>query len=218
MNLSQLKDLYIVDRPLKPPSIRGIEVAFRSLESFLGKDTQVENIKLEQVIEWRHEMGKKVKAITYNSYLTQILAVFRFAKEKGFCDHHHPVLNLRKARLEKASPTIVKDEFFIAARNFLTRRAEPSEQGLFEPRWFWWCVILMLSYTGMRRRQLVELIWQDINWGKNTISLRKESSKNGKAWEIPITPPVLEVLQHMREKTSHYRTPNPLNRPEYQGG
>lgn len=201
MNLTQLVAAYQNERLLKDQTIRGINVAIRSLIRFLGRDLELDEISLDQVVQWRHEMGKSVRGITYNSYLTQILAVFRFARDQGFCDVHHPVLSLKKARVERLSPPTVKDEFFHAAEKFLTQPADPNEQGLFEPRWFWWSIILTLSYTAIRRRQLVELRWRDINWDNETIHLRKEGSKSGKAWLIPITKPQLEVLDLVKQKT-----------------
>ena len=201
MNLKQLVAAYQNERFLKNQTIRGINVACRSLIRFLGNDPELNEINLDQIVQWRHEMGKSVRGITYNSYLTQILAVFRFGRDKGFCDVHHPILSLKKTRVERLSPPTVKDEFFHAAEKFLSQPASPNEQGLFEPRWFWWSVILTLSYTAIRRRQLVELRWRDIDWENKTIHLRKEGSKSGKSWFIPITKQQLEVLDLLREKT-----------------
>jgi integrase len=201
MTLTQLVAAYQNDRPLKEQTVRGINVAFRSLIRFLGTDAEVDEINLDQIVQWRHEMGKSVRGITYNSYLTQILAVFRFAHNKGYCHVHHPILSLKKARVERLSPPTVQDEFFHTAETFLNQPAEPKDMGLFEPRWFWWSVILTLSYTAIRRRQLVELRWKDIDWKNETIHLRKEGSKSGKAWHIPITQPLLKVLLHLKMKT-----------------
>ncbi len=201
MNLAQLVNAYQKERSLKPQTIRGIQVAFRSLTRFWGEDPQVNDITLEQVVLWRHEMSKTVRSVTYNSYLTQILAVFRFGREKDFCELYHPILSLKKARTNRISPPIVKDEFFHSAQRFLSKPAEPEELGLFEPRWFWWLVILTLSYTAIRRRQLVELRWKDIDWRGKTISLRKESSKNGKAWAIPMTDAIHCIVDLLKDKT-----------------
>lgn len=201
MNLTQLIAAYQSERLLKDQTIRGINVAFRSLIRFLGKDPELDDINLELIVQWRHEMGQSVRGITYNSYLTQILAVFRFARDQGFCDSRHPILCLKKARVERLSPPTVKDEFFHAAEHFLKHPAEPEELGLFEPRWFWWLVIVTLGYTAIRRRQLVELVWNDIDWTNQTIRLRKESSKNGRAWVIPMPHAIVDVLKLLCEKT-----------------
>lgn len=200
MNLTQLVAAYQSERLLKDQTIRGINVAFRSLIRFLGKDPELNEISLDQVVQWRHEMGKSVRGITYNSYLTQILAVFRFARDQGLCGEHHPILGLRKTRVERLTPPTVNDEFFHAAEKFLSHPAGPDEQGLFEPRWFWWAVILTLSYTAIRRRQLIELRWKDIDWDSQTMHLRKEGSKSGKSWLIPITKPQLKVLGLVRQE------------------
>jgi integrase len=201
MNLTQLVAAYQSERLLKDQTIRGINVAFRSLIRFLGNDPELDEISLGHVVQWRHEMGRSVRGITYNSYLTQILAVFRFARDQGFCDVHHPVLSLRKTRVERLTPPTVNDEFFQAAERFLSCPAEHGEYGLFEPRWFWWQVIITLAHTAIRRRQLVELRWKDIDWREATINLRKESSKSGKSWIIPMTTAVVNSLTLVKDKT-----------------
>lgn len=201
MNIAELVDIYTKERVLKAQTVRGITVAFRSLTRFLTKDPQIDDIGLDQVVAWRHHIGQSVKDITYNSYLAQIQAVFRFAQIEGYCQLNHPLLSLRKARVERLTPPTVKAEFFETAEMFLTRPAEPWEKGLFEPRWFWWAVILTLSYTAIRRRQLVELRWKDIDWANQSITLRKEGSKNGKSWVIPMTDKVTETFAKIRDYT-----------------
>ena len=46
------------------------------------------------------------------------------------------------------------------------------------PRWFWRVVFRTLYFTGIRRRQLVALQWQDVNLDAREIHLRYECRKD----------------------------------------
>lgn len=65
------------------------------------------------------------------------------------------------------------------------------------PAWFWAIVIRTFYYTGIRRRQLVELRWEDINFDDATIHLRASSSKTHREWFIPIAEPLLAELENL---------------------
>lgn len=53
----------------------------------------------------------------------------------------------------------------------------------------------------MRRRQLVELLWQDVDLDRAELNLRAESSKTRREWQIPIADELLPVLHDLRERT-----------------
>ena len=65
------------------------------------------------------------------------------------------------------------------------------------PAWFWAIVIRTFYYTGIRRRQLAELKWEDINFDDGTIHLRASSSKTHREWFIPIAEPLLPELENL---------------------
>ncbi len=52
--------------------------------------------------------------------------------------------------------------------------------------WFWIAVIHTLYYTGMRRRQLVELQWRDIDFNNMIIKLSAQSSKTKREYIVPM--------------------------------
>jgi integrase len=61
-----------------------------------------------------------------------------------------------------------------------------TDEHLYDPHWFWLSVMHCLYYTGMRRRQLVNLTLSDVDFEKKTILLRCEGSKTLREWTIPL--------------------------------
>ncbi len=65
-------------------------------------------------------------------------------------------------------------------------------------------VLAKVYYTGIRRRQLVGLNWEDIDLDKSIIKLRSENSKTGKEWDLPIHEKLLPHLDYLRKKSIGY--------------
>ena len=201
MKLSKLVRLYIDHRMLKPVSAKTVRSACKRVSDFMGEDPKLADITLDVVVSWRHHMGQRVRTNTYNSYLTAIQSVMRYAVTVGLCNKLHPLLGLRKGRVDRQVPATVQDEFFVLAKDFLSHPAQLGDRNLMEPRWFWWSVIETLAYTGMRRHQLCELRWKDIDFDADLIDLRREGSKSGKAWVIPLPDVVKVSLLELKRRT-----------------
>ncbi|MCL4415618.1 MAG: tyrosine-type recombinase/integrase [Actinobacteria bacterium] len=54
-------------------------------------------------------------------------------------------------------------------------------------------ILNLLAYTGVRRQELINLNWDDINLGENWLIIRK--SKNKQSRIIPLHPKVIELLE-----------------------
>ena len=54
-------------------------------------------------------------------------------------------------------------------------------------------ILTLLAYTGLRRQELINLNWDDINLGENWLIIRK--SKNKESRVIPLHPKVTELLE-----------------------
>ncbi len=53
--------------------------------------------------------------------------------------------------------------------------------------WFWVIGIRTFYSVGLRRRQLVELQYKDIDWRRKMLRLASRGSKNYREWEAPLT-------------------------------
>ncbi len=56
-------------------------------------------------------------------------------------------------------------------------------------------LILAVLYSGMRRGEAFSLLWSDINWEQNTITIRAESAKSEKMRHIPMCAALRQVLE-----------------------
>ena len=58
-------------------------------------------------------------------------------------------------------------------------------------------------FTGWRRDEARTLRWDQVNWFRHTITLRRETTKAGEAWELPFGgfPFLVEVLERRRAAT-----------------
>ncbi|MGB1009672.1 MAG: tyrosine-type recombinase/integrase, partial [Thiolinea sp.] len=78
-------------------------------------------------------------------------------------------------------------------------------KGILPPVWFWRVVIRTLYYTGMRRKQLVGMKWEDIDFDMQKVTLRADSSKTKRSWEIPLPPQCREDLETLKQLTGNVR-------------
>ena len=76
-----------------------------------------------------------------------------------------------------------------------------SENAPVSPGWFWSAAFKLLFFSGMRRRQLTELRWRDLDFNSETIVLRIEGSKTRREWEIPMPPQCVEGFVELRNRS-----------------
>ncbi len=56
-------------------------------------------------------------------------------------------------------------------------------------------VVLTAINTGMRRGELLSMMWADINWEAKMLTIRAENAKSGRQRHIPLNVEAMEVLQ-----------------------
>lgn len=75
------------------------------------------------------------------------------------------------------------------------------------PDWFWIRVTRFFYLTGIRRRQLVFIQWQDIDFKNKTLTLRADGSKNYLERKLPLTSKLiadLKFIQAKHRQIGHY--------------
>ena len=80
-----------------------------------------------------------------------------------------------------------------------------GRESSYKPGWFWLTVICTFYYTGMRRRQLVNLKYGDLSWTNETITgitLRAEGSKTLREWQIPVHPQLANYMKAFIQRSS----------------
>jgi integrase len=66
-----------------------------------------------------------------------------------------------------------------------------------EPSWYWLAVFKLFYFTGMRRRQLAGLRWEDIDFHRNILRMAYHSSKTDREWEVPLPSQCRKELEEL---------------------
>lgn len=201
VRISELTDWYLTIKRLKPVSARGMRVAFKALARHCG-DLPLASIGAAQIQDFRVALSIEVKSATFNSYMIQIRAACRLMVNHGLLSNQHPIFAIRKSRIPDGVQDILSQRDIGKIRAYLLGADESSGQKPHPKAWFWHAVFETFYRTGMRRRQLCELIWADIDMEVWTITYRAESSKNGRGWTIPCPTALRSIFAHLHELSS----------------
>lgn len=192
--LENILDLYILDRTPSKATIESFERFIRIFKNDTNI-THIGDIDKHQLNLWKRDLLNRVRQISCNTYLRHIKTLVLFAFDEGIIDAN-PFFKFRMAKVPEKPFKSIENSDVSKALSFLDNNPLP-------PAWFWRIVIHALYYTGVRRRQLVGLNWDDINLNEQIIKLRSEISKTGKEWELPIHEKLLPHLIYLKEKSQN---------------
>ncbi len=150
--------------------------------------------KLDEYVAWRQKAGAA------NGTINRELALLRHAYRLGRkrVDEEGAPLVKVVPNIEMLTEAPPKEGFF-EVREFDAVRA----QLLLQPKGGEAIADLAMFYylTGWRRDEVVELRWDQVNWFRKTITLRRRDTKAGEPWELPFDGfPRLEDLLRRRQK------------------
>lgn len=192
MNIVELATLYIRHRDLRPDSVRSYQCR---AACFLGAGNtqEIGLITSEDVIRYRDAMyDRGCTGTTWNAEKRHLSAMMNWAVKLGYLTQN-PFKLVARAR-ENWSPKLVTTDHLKRAM-----KAIGSFENSFLPHYFWRALTLTLSLTAMRRAQLVGLAWTDIDFSADSnILLRREFSKTGREYRVPI-------CQHLHDELSEFR-------------
>jgi integrase len=191
--IQELVDRYCEENVLRPASER----AYRSAARVFARDvglTVLAAVQREHVLAWRKEVIERCSYVSWNTYRRAMKMLFNFAVRQGWlkANSFHDVKALACSKRKK----IVAKPVLAEALAILD-----SEKAPVSPGWFWSAVFKLLFFSGMRRRQLAELRWRDLDFDRETIMLRIEGSKTRREWEIPMPPQCVETLLALRKRS-----------------
>ncbi|MCB1622018.1 MAG: site-specific integrase, partial [Thiothrix sp.] len=140
-----------------------------------------------------------MEPVSWNNYLRHLRALVNYAIEIDECRHWQPLRGIRELPVQRHLQKTVSDRDLKTVLAFL---ASDAGSDCCHPGWFWVKVIRTLYYTGMRRRQLVGLVWADCDFETRSVRLRAETSKTRRAWDIPMPEPVAAMLRALQERSA----------------
>jgi len=152
------------------------------------KDRFVTEITAEDIEKYKVQRSGKVSKSTVNRELDCIKTMFAKAVEWGNA-HENVTQNVRDFKVDNKKTIFLELEELEAFLNAC-------------PKWFRSIIEAYLN-TGLRKSELLNLKWSDIDWKARIIYVLK--TKNGKAIEIPINRRLEKILRSIpRHISSEY--------------
>lgn len=172
--------------------------------------------------EWRTTyLEKGIKPATLNRYITALKAAISKAVEWELIDSH-PLAKLKLSKVDNISRVrYLSVEEEAGLRNALDQREEKLKLGR-ERANVWRLergystmdslqkqtfadhikpMVLLSLNTGLRRGELFNLTWQDINFSRALLTVVATSAKSGKTRHIPLNTEALVTLQAWQQQT-----------------
>lgn len=192
------------------PSQARYDLAVRNLTRFVGGPTaQPSDIELRRVtpdllLDFRAWSLSRMKPVSFNTERRHLSAIFNGAIKHGLMASN-PFALVPGAPVPRAAPKAISKASIVAYIDWLGSARQLDQRGrhvdVVPPQWFWRTVLKTFYLTGMRKRQLLGLIWDDLNFDAQTIYLSDASSKTRRGWHIPLPAALAPELQLLRTRT-----------------
>lgn len=142
---------------------------------------------------------RKLKKATVNRYISFISSTFDICIKNKLCSLN-PCKELKKFKEDNQKIRYLTTEEEKRLFEFLPERIKP--------------IIITALHTGLRRGNILNLKWSDIDFDYNFIEILKQDNKGHKSIKIPLSDKLLEVLNSI-PKTSEYVFINPQTGEPY---
>ena len=187
---------YCTSKAIRPSTIKSYENVVRTFVGNTGI-TELEQITLELLTEWKNDVVKRSSASTFNNYYRHLSALFNYCVKKKLLAVNPLTDVLKFTRVSSRGKTADLSDLKKVC-SYLNSLAGTSPGA-----WMLLLLIQLLYYTGMRRAQACGLCWEDIDFERNTILLRREHSKNAREWTIPLDSRLKEPLKALKACTTN---------------
>ncbi|MES2353159.1 MAG: site-specific integrase [Pseudomonadota bacterium] len=197
MKLTTLVDEYVLSAVLRPKTIDNYRGAARILSAHLRQDIAINEITDKQLLSFRDDVLRRASPQTFNNYRRHLSVLFKFAVRRRYLVRN-PFDDVRGAPVPRGPHKTVKKSVL---RGSIARVNTDLDLKGMGPGWFWMIVLQTMYFTGMRRRQVVNLQWGDIDFVATTIRLRAAGSKTRLEWNIPLSIKLAPDLLRLKRET-----------------
>ncbi|HBE4649645.1 TPA: site-specific integrase [Escherichia coli] len=211
MTFGQLIDKYEVD-VLSTGVKKSANTDRSKIKNYLYP--QLGALKVAQITEGdilRYLAGLELKPATRNRHLALIKALFTYAVRMNFvsCSPARYIKALPETTSQRKAMADAQSKSWMEAA-IQMRNGEPDNAAL--------ALLVFLALTGLRLGETRYLLLEDIDWSRQTITLRE--TKNGKLRCVPVGDKAFVLLteqrQHLGDKGwvfPGYNTTNPVAEP-----
>jgi integrase len=215
--LSNAADAFIEakeDAGLRPNTIEVYKYVLKGLQEHTPPGSNVRDVLPEHVRSYVHAPkkvnGAEVSNATKRHRHSHLATFFRWAIERGWADEN-PVEKVNKPRKEEKKKAFFEPKDVEKVLNAIDayRKIRKDEPGP-TPSDGWLKEIIVVAFgTGLRRGELLNLQWRDIDLDKGRLFVRHRGDfkpKNGQERAVALVGDGLEMLKDMYE--AHYPVPN----------
>jgi integrase len=156
---------------------------------------------------------KRNSPVTWNTDRRHLIALFNLAVRLRWIQLN-PVTLVGPAPVMQRKAKAIDRDSFAAYIDFLKAARKVGRYGreveALPPQWFWLALLETLYCTGMRISQLVGLNWADVDIANRKITLRAETSKTRREWDVPISSRLEPHLRLLLGETTTSRRRAPM--------
>lgn len=220
-----------LDRFLKAKDVRDVTLrdyrhVVELLERAFGEDTLVRDLTLEDVerfeverLRWKDEAsGIRYSPRSRRKYLQFLSSFLSWCVDHEYRDTNPAAKHLRRLtpRLRKqeketqmniGKPLTVEESRKVIRAAAARYELDTTPKGrstrvitVTPPRDLWLAIFLALR-VGLRRRNILELRWEDLDLKEGTLSFPADRMKSAWPFEVPLHQEVVEVLGRRRRET-----------------
>ena len=160
------------------------------LTSYGTASAKLSQISFQLIEEYKQERSKTVKPLTVNVELKVLKALYNFAL-KCKCARENPVSEVSFYKEIEKKPRFLQEKEI--------KELLDNSNGLYP-------VLYTFLKTGLRKSELINLKWKDIDFRRKYITVESKEdwrTKTGNTREIPIGDDLVEILNKL-PKTSDY--------------
>ncbi|CAD5366909.1 conserved hypothetical protein [Rubrivivax sp. A210] len=208
--LASLLAHYLRIRILTGATVARYDLVVRNLTRFIGgataapSDIALNRVTPDVMLDFRAWSLKRMRPVSFNTERRHLSVLFNAAVQEGWM-LSNPLRKVQGAPVTQLLPKALPRDSMQAYMEWLRTSKALNKRGmevdLIQPQWFWLIVLRTLYYTGMRKRQLLGMVWEDIDFVDKTIKMAATSSKTRREWLVPLPDQLLPDLLTLRSRT-----------------
>lgn len=180
------------------------------LTTFFPKiiDIPMKDVTANMVREWQSEEIKENLRSTANRKLSALKGVFSWAYKNDILEKNEleKVEKLPEIDSDDNTRYLTEEEIKRLQIALDTREKERGNKDHLKP------VVLLSLNSGVRRKVIMKLEWEDIDFNSNTLRIRKSSSKTSDLDYVPLNSVAIKILKDWQahvKRTSGLVFPSP---------
>lgn len=210
VSLAELLARHLRVNMLAKPTEARYDLVTRNLARFLGGptahacDVYLNQVTPDAMLDFRAWSLTRMKPVSFNTERRHLSVLFNCAVREGLMPAN-PLRRVSNAPVSRGAPKALTKDSMNAYLEWLQTATRRDRNGravdVIQPQWFWYTVLRTFYFTGMRKRQLIGLVWSDIDFVERSIQLSAESSKTRRGWKVPLPEPLVNDLVDLRRRT-----------------